>query len=300
MSHAARDRPARRAPVRRARHGRRPRPPPSGGARPAGDQAEGVAGAHDRVGRGLPRLAQRRRGLGMAERVAGGAERAQHARPLVGARRFAQRPLELGGGDLRRALGTGLAGSGGEDVDDPLLAGGCRGRQMRREDRRRRDPAALKQTCGGAVGGGSLYRRITVGDRGADQRMAELERGGVGQHVGRGQCRHGRPGVGFGDPGERRRHLEVAAVAEDDDRIGDRARSGRQRAHQPRDTTGDALRADGLQLRSASEAKPAAISVSRSSTSSALPPVASTTAATNSGTAPSRAALRRASPLPRA
>ena len=234
----------------------------------------------------------------MTERVAGIAERAQHVRPRVGARGLAQRPLKLGGGDLRRALGTGLASGGDEDGDGPRVAGGQRGRQMRREDRWRRDPAPLQQARRGPVSRSPLDRGQAIGDSGPDEGMAELQRGRVGQHVCRNQRRRGRPRVVDGHPGERRRHLEVAAVAEDDDRIGDRTRSGRQRAHQPRDTTGDALRADGLQPRvpaAASEAEPAAVSVSTSSTSSALPPVASTTAETNSrtGAEPSRASDER-------
>ena len=97
------------------------------------------------------------------------------------------------------------------------------------------------------MGRSPLDRGQAIGDSGPDEGMAELQRGRVGQHVCRNQCRRGRSRVADGHPGERRRHLEIAAVAEDDDRIGDRTRSGRQRAHQPRDTTGDALRADGLQ-----------------------------------------------------
>ena len=145
----------------------------------------------------------------------------------------------------------------------------------RRCSRRAAAPwAAARSTAGQAIG-----------DRGADEGMAELQRGRVGQHVGRNQRRRGRPRVVDGHPGERRRHLEVAAVAEDDDRVGDRTRPGRQARPSTARHDGRCAPCRGSpavwpQRRPGRRRR--AVSVSRSSTSSALPPVASTTAETNS------------------
>ena len=120
----------------------------------------------------------------------GHAELEHHLGPRLIGGRLVERPAQVSDGEIGSAMTDRIAPGGPELDAAPRIAAGLGGEQVRGDPCR--GGIFVSQQAGGAdVGGRGLARRDGVGDRGRQDRVAELEGaafaqdGGGGERVGR-------------------------------------------------------------------------------------------------------------------